>query len=178
MSHEIRTPLNIIVGYCDVIADQLAELGDHSQRSSLDAIGRACDRLTRTIDSILDISKIEAGAITVRPVSLEVALLLERLMQDFRVTAESKGITLSSAIETTGVSVVFDEYRLNQALTNLLDNAIKSPIAVRSRSACTAQPMAHLAWNCATPGSVSARNFWRSYSPGISVLILRFQLLL
>lgn len=125
MSHEIRTPLNIIVGYSDLIADHLAELGDRSQRSSLDAIGRACERLTRTIDSILDISKIEAGAITLRPVSLEITPLIERLMQDFRVTAQHKGITLSSAIETTGASVVFDEYCLNQALTNLLDNSIK-----------------------------------------------------
>jgi PAS domain S-box-containing protein len=125
MSHEIRTPLNIIVGYSQLIADHLAELGDRSQASSLDAIGRASERLTRTINSILDISKIEAGAITLQPVSLEIALLLERLMQDFRVTAENKGITLSSAIETTGVNVVFDEYCLSQALTNLLDNAIK-----------------------------------------------------
>jgi PAS domain S-box-containing protein len=125
MSHEIRTPLNIIVGYSQLIADHLAELGDRSQSSSLDAIGRASERLTRTINSILDISRIEAGAITLQPVSLEIALLLERLMQDFRVTAESKGITLSSAIETTGVNVVFDEYCLSQALTNLLDNAIK-----------------------------------------------------
>jgi PAS domain S-box-containing protein len=125
MSHEIRTPLNIIVGYSDLIADHLAEQGDTSQRSSLDAIGRGCERLARTIDSILDISKIEAGAITLRPVSLEMAPLLERLMQDFRVTAERKGIALSSAIETTGATVVFDEYCLNQALTNLLDNAIK-----------------------------------------------------
>ena len=46
-------------------------------------------------------------------------------MQDFRITAERKGITLSSAIETTDAGVVFDEYCLNQALTNLLDNAIK-----------------------------------------------------
>ena len=125
MSHEIRTPLNIIVGYSQLITDHLAELGDSTQRSSLDAIGRASERLTRTINSILDISKIEAGAITLQPVSLEIALLLERLMQDFRVTAESQGITLSSALETTGVNVVFDEYCLSQALTNLLDNAIK-----------------------------------------------------
>jgi PAS domain S-box-containing protein len=125
MSHEIRTPLNVIVGHCDLITDHLLEQGDKSQRSSLDAIGRGCERLTRTINSILDISKIEAGAITLRPVSLEIALLLERLVHDFRVTAERKGITLSSAIETTGVNVLFDEYYLNQALTNLLDNAIK-----------------------------------------------------
>jgi PAS domain S-box-containing protein len=125
MSHEIRTPLNIIVGYSDLIADHLAELGDRSQRSSLDAIGRACERLTRTIDSILDISKIDAGAITLRPVSLEIAPLAERLVRDFRIAAKRKGITLSSAIETTDAGVVFDEHCLNQALTNLLDNAIK-----------------------------------------------------
>jgi PAS domain S-box-containing protein len=125
MSHEIRTPLNIIVGYCDVIADHLAELNDHSQRASLEAIARGCERLTRTIDSILDISKIEVGAITLRPVSLELGSLIERLIQDFRIAAERKGITLSSAIETTEAGVVFDEYCLNQALTNLLDNAIK-----------------------------------------------------
>jgi PAS domain S-box-containing protein len=125
MSHEIRTPLNVIVGYCDLIADHLLEQGDGSQRSSLDAIGRGSERLTRTIDSILDLSKIEAGAITLRPVSSEIAPLVERLVQDFRIAAERKGITLSSVIETTDSSVVFDEHCLNQALTNLLDNAIK-----------------------------------------------------
>jgi signal transduction histidine kinase/CheY-like chemotaxis protein len=125
MSHEIRTPLNVIVGYCDLIADHLLERGDQSQRSSLDAIARGSERLTRTIDSILDLSKIEAGAITLRPVSSEIAPLVERLVRDFRITAECKGIALSSAIETTDASVVFDEYCLNQALTNLLDNAIK-----------------------------------------------------
>jgi len=125
ISHEIRTPLNVIVGYCDLIADHLLERGDQSQRSSLDAIARGSERLTRTIDSILDLSKIEAGAITLRPVSSEIAPLVERLVRDFRITAECKGIALSSAIETTDASVVFDEYCLNQALTNLLDNAIK-----------------------------------------------------
>jgi hypothetical protein len=164
MSHEIRTPLNIIVGYCDLIADHLAELGDHSQRSSLEAVARASERLTRTIDGMLDISKIESGAMTLRPVSSQIAPLVERLLHDFRIPAERKGITLSSAIETTDASVVFDKYCLNQRSQICSTTPSSSPIGVLLRCACTARPTAHSAWNCMTPGSVSARSFCRGYS--------------
>ncbi len=124
-SHEIRTPLNIITGYTELIAEYLAERNDESVKDYVKGIQRACARLLRTIGNILDISKIETDAFSLVPVRLEIGLLLERLLADFRLIAERKGIALTCTIDAPGASVVFDEYCLTQALTNLLDNAIK-----------------------------------------------------
>jgi PAS domain S-box-containing protein len=125
MSHEIRTPLNVIAGYADLVGEHLAEHNDESQKDFVEGIQRACSRLSRTIDNILDISKIEAGAFNLAPAKLEIDRLLEHLLTDFRVIAERKGIALTCTIDTPGAAVVFDEYCLTQALTNLLDNALK-----------------------------------------------------
>jgi signal transduction histidine kinase len=91
----------------------------------VEGIQRACSRLSRTIDNILDISKIEAGAFDLALTQLEIGRLLERLLADFRVVAEGKGIALTYKIDTPGAIIVFDEYCLTQALINLLDNALK-----------------------------------------------------
>jgi signal transduction histidine kinase len=91
----------------------------------VEAIQRACSRLTRTIDNILDISGIEAGAFNLVPTRLEIGPLLEHLLVDFRLVADRKGITLTCTIDTPGAAVLFDEYCLTQALANLLDNALK-----------------------------------------------------
>ena len=124
-SHEIRTPLNIITGYVDLIGEHLAAQNDESLKEYMEGTRRACARLLRTIGNMLDISKIEAGALDLAPTQLEIGPWLERLLADFRAMAEQKGIALTCTIEAPDASVVFDEYCLTQALTNLLDNAIK-----------------------------------------------------
>jgi two-component system, sensor histidine kinase and response regulator len=125
VSHEIRTPLNVITGYTELIGEHLAEQKDESLKDYAEGTQRACARLLRTIGNILDISKIETGAFNLVPTRLEIGPLLERLLADFRLMAERKGIALTHTIDTPGASVVFDEYCLTQALTNLLDNALK-----------------------------------------------------
>jgi PAS domain S-box-containing protein len=125
VSHEIRTPLNIITGYIELIEEHLAERNDESIKEFAEGIQRASARLLRTIGDILDISKIESGGFSLAPTRLEIGPLLERFLVDFRVTADRKGIALTCTIEVPGASVVFDEYCLTQALTNLLDNSIK-----------------------------------------------------
>ncbi len=124
-SHEIRTPLNIITGYVDLIGEHLAAQNDESLKEYIEGTRRACTRLLRTIGNMLDISKIEAGALDLAPTQLEIGPWLKRLLADFRAMAEQKGIALTCTIEAPDASVVFDEYCLTQALTNLLDNAIK-----------------------------------------------------
>ena len=124
-SHEIRTPLNIITGYVDLIGEHLAAQNDESLKEYMEGTRRACSRLLRTIGNMLDISKIEAGALDLAPTQLEIGPWLKRLLADFRAMAEQKGIALTCTIEAPDASVVFDEYCLTQALTNLLDNAIK-----------------------------------------------------
>jgi signal transduction histidine kinase len=124
-SHEIRAPLQVVIGSIELIGDHLAEQNDESQKDHTEGAERACVRLLRTIDNILDISKIEAGAFNLVPTQLEIGPWLERLLADFRFIAERKGIALTCTIDEPNARVVFDEYCLTQALTNLLDNAIK-----------------------------------------------------
>ena len=123
MSHEIRTPLNVILGYNSIIADEIAVTGD--QQQMLQAIERAGRRLEQTIASILDISRLEAGAFKVSPELVTIADVVERQIKDFHPLAQRKGLTISHQIDEPGAVVTFDRYCLDHALMNLLANAIK-----------------------------------------------------
>ncbi|HLX38831.1 MAG TPA: ATP-binding protein, partial [Candidatus Binataceae bacterium] len=82
-------------------------------------------RLNRTIQGILDFSKIEARAFELRPQSVKLATMLERHVEDLRILAEQKGLRVRCVIDDAKATVLFDEYCLSGALTNLLQNAIK-----------------------------------------------------
>ncbi|MEA2625397.1 MAG: two-component system, sensor histidine kinase and response regulator [Candidatus Binatota bacterium] len=125
MSHEIRTPLNIILGYNSLIAEHFSEQGDDSQQPVLDSIARAGKRLMDTIHDILDLSQMEANSFSVQAVPIALPELVERQVQDFRVLADGKGLRLSCSIEEPKANVWFDQYCISNALTNLLQNAIK-----------------------------------------------------
>ena len=125
MSHEIRTPLNILLGYSELIATHLEEIGDNSQKDFRDGIVRAGHRLMATIEAILDFSRIEAGAFEISPTSLELRPLIEKHLRDLEPLAGAKGLSLSLTVDAPHTRVVFDEYCLSSALLNLLQNAIK-----------------------------------------------------
>src|SRR5207302_7644912 len=78
-----------------------------------------------TVGAILDLSRIETGAFELRPTVLTPALLVEKLVGDFQVLADEKGLSLSCQIDETSATVIFDEYCLTSALSNLLQNALK-----------------------------------------------------
>jgi signal transduction histidine kinase len=125
MSHEIRTPLNVVIGYTDLLSAQIPAEGNGEVQENLDAIRRAGRRLIRTIQGILDFSKIEAHSFDLRPETLQLGKTLERHVQDMRVLAERKSLELICSVEEPRATVLFDEYCLSGALTNLLQNAIK-----------------------------------------------------
>ena len=125
MSHEIRTPLNVVLGYTDVLADEIDAQDNQDMKDHLDAIRRAGRRLNRTIQGILDFSKIEARAFELRPQSVTLATMLERHVEDIRILAEQKNLRIKCVIDEPKATVLFDEYCLSGALTNLLQNAIK-----------------------------------------------------
>ncbi len=125
MSHEIRTPLNVVLGYTDVLADEIDAQENEEMKEHLDAIRRAGRRLNRTIQGILDFSKIEARAFELRPQAVRLATMLERHVDDIRILAEQKNLRLRCVIDDPRGTVLFDEYCLSGALTNLLQNAIK-----------------------------------------------------
>jgi signal transduction histidine kinase len=125
VTHEIHTPLNIILGYADLMAERLTELGDARATDYADPVRRAGRRLLDTVGSILEISKIESGAYRLDPKPIMLAEFVERLVGEFRVLAERKGLALRAEIDEPRTLVTFDEGCLANALTNLLQNAIK-----------------------------------------------------
>ena len=124
MSHEIRTPLGAIIGFAELLKepDLLPEL----HRQYLDVIARSGNALTVLIDDILDLSKVEAGCLTVEKISLSVNDLLSDIVSLFSEKTRMKGIQLSVE-KTTDVPdrIMSDPSRLRQILINIVGNAVK-----------------------------------------------------
>ncbi|MCX6317791.1 MAG: PAS domain S-box protein [Bacteroidetes bacterium] len=124
MSHEIRTPMNAIIG----MGSQLSRTSlSEQQRFYLKAINSAADNLLIIINDILDLSKIEAGKLSIEKIGFEPRKVMEHAMQVLMYKAEEKGIGLTYSFcdaRLAGV-LVGDPYRINQVLLNLISNAIK-----------------------------------------------------
>jgi signal transduction histidine kinase len=126
MSHELRTPLNAIVGFSEVMKDGL--LGPVTPRPYAEYVRHiwvAASHLTDIIGNILDLSKIDAGKVTVEKSLVavpETILLVCGMMHD---KASKRGIVLTQDIEPGIDSIVTDAVKLRQILLNLLSNAIK-----------------------------------------------------
>jgi PAS domain S-box-containing protein len=124
MSHEIHTPLNIMLGYADLMAERLAELG-YDCESYAEPIRRAGKRLLDTIGAILEVSRLEAGNYKLEQHQFDLTDFVNRLFQEFRILAANKGLDLRLDTDTLHAIVRFDERCLSNAVTNLLQNAIK-----------------------------------------------------
>ncbi len=124
VSHELKTPLISIKGYGELLYDEkIGSLMDE-QKKSLEAIIRNADRLTRLIDSILFISKLQAGKIEFRFVPLDMDEIVRMCVSDFKSMMDKKQITFEKDIPEIS-RVKGDKDRFVEVITNLLDNAIK-----------------------------------------------------
>ena len=140
ISHEIRTPMNAIIGFADLLAE---EIPDDRQRQQADVIARSGKSLLRLINDLLDLSKIEAGKLEIHPDICSPVRLLEEVRQVFALSAGEKGIELVvSADGSLPAGLRLDEGRARQILVNLVGNAIKFTDAgsVAVRAACVRPP--------------------------------------
>lgn len=122
-SHELRTPLTVLQGELEAIADKGQTLPEEIK----DTIGSALEetqRLSKIVESLLAISRLEAGEARVQPVRLDFAELARTTSDQMRLLAEEKHISMSCN-GTGPVEVEADPSRLKQVVVNLLDNAIK-----------------------------------------------------
>jgi signal transduction histidine kinase/CheY-like chemotaxis protein len=125
MSHELRTPLNAIIGFSELLTDPdpeglepetIAEYGDHIHASGL--------HLLELINEVLDLARVEAGRLELRPVVFDLNGLLQQTVATIQPLAERKH--LSVKIEgDENVQLVADPARMRQVVFNLLSNAIK-----------------------------------------------------
>ena len=125
MSHEIRTPMNAIMGFAEFI--QEPGISNEKLKRYVQIINTSCQELLTVISNILDISKIEAGQITMDSESIEINKLLKELLLFYKKSVELKNIRLICTCEFPKeiIKVRSDANRLKQILCNLLDNALK-----------------------------------------------------
>lgn len=123
MSHEIRTPMNVIMGFAELLKQQLQDKKSVEYLSGIEASARS---LLILINDILDLSKIEAERIDIRHEPVSPYSLLNEISRIFTSTLRQKGVAFNLKIEA-GVpgKLLLDEVRLRQILFNLIGNAVK-----------------------------------------------------
>ena len=123
MSHEIRTPMTAILGFTDILLDDLKET---ETIAAAQTIKRNGEQLLRLINDILDISKIEAGKMEVEMMNWSPGQIVAEVVSLMHVRADAKGLTLGDEIEgSLPETIMTDPVRLRQILVNLVGNAIK-----------------------------------------------------
>jgi two-component system cell cycle sensor histidine kinase PleC len=140
MSHELRTPLNAIIGFSEIMTQELfGPLGARTYRGYANDILASGQHLLALINDVLDMSKIEAGKMTLHRERLDVEALAEEALRLVRNRAENSGLMLIADVGEDLPEVEADARALKQILLNLLSNAVKftpagGRIAVRARA--------------------------------------------
>lgn len=126
MSHELRTPLNAVIGFADIIAQQLfGPVGSDRYREYATLIRMSGAHLLEIISDILDLAKVEANRVVLDEREVDIPGLLPICATLVAGRAEQAGVRVSVDLATDLPSVFADELRLKQIVLNLLSNAVK-----------------------------------------------------
>jgi two-component system cell cycle sensor histidine kinase PleC len=139
MSHELRTPLNAVIGFAEIIRDEmLGPVGQARYRGYADDIATAGQHLLALINDVLDLSKVEAGKLAVAAEAIEPGPLVEACL---RLVAGPAAERIDVALPPRGCTIHGDARLVRQMIVNLLSNALKfTPAPGRVRLAIDAVP--------------------------------------
>ena len=124
MSHELRTPLNAIIGFSDMLHTQTVTSAEKVTQYS-GYIKQAAEHLLALINGILDVSKIQAGKLSVDREPIDLSPIMTACLLIIEAKAREKGITVETSVPTGLPRILGDPLRLKQILINLLGNAVK-----------------------------------------------------
>jgi signal transduction histidine kinase len=125
VSHELRTPLTSIMGYSEMLAEGIAGPLNPEQAEFIQTIRTKSEQLLGLIMSLLDLSKLESGTMTVRKSELGIGSVLEEVVSTLAPHAAKKKITLGAEVPADIPTVYGDPDRLRQVFINLAENALK-----------------------------------------------------
>lgn len=128
MSHELRTPLNVVIGYSDMLAEDVESSKPDQLKSDLGRIQESGRHLLRLINELLDFSRMEAGEMSLNKEPFRIDILVRELTQTMEKEAERNGNALVFEDRTDapeGLTLLTDPTRYRQCLYNLLSNACK-----------------------------------------------------
>jgi signal transduction histidine kinase/CheY-like chemotaxis protein len=125
MSHELRTPLNAILGFSELLSDDVTGRFDEAtRRRYLEQIHSSGKHLLQLINDILDLSKVEAGQVTLHLQPVEITTVIDEIRATVEPLARTKSITLETSASGE-LRMVADSSKVTQMLLNLVSNAIK-----------------------------------------------------
>ena len=124
MSHELRTPLHTIIGFTELLSEELEGPLNEKQQRFMGHIHQDSLHLLDLINDILDISKIESGHLELRREIFDVAAVLEETLSSLRPQSVAKSIKIETRL-TINAAILADRLRVKQILFNLLSNALK-----------------------------------------------------
>lgn len=125
MSHELRTPLNVIIGFSELLADEVPGKVNREQKQCLSEIMNSGHNLLGLINDILDLSRIESGKMELKLRNVSLFAIIESLKSELMPILAQKKQDLAIKVATGLPFVRADKARVKQLLTNLLSNSIK-----------------------------------------------------
>lgn len=123
VSHDLRNPLGVVAAAADLLLE--LPLDEPERRRQAEIIRRSADRMGRLVENLLDMARLEAGALVVRPAAQGAADILAEVEAYFAPQARARGVALQVEVGPSVPPVLADPDRVQQALANLVANALK-----------------------------------------------------
>ena len=124
VSHELRTPIAMVQGYSEAIVDDIAQTSEEKKEMATVIYDESL-RMSRLVNELLDLAKMESGHFNLTIEEVEIEPFLNRIHRKFQGLAKEQNIALVFNIESQEPIYSFDSDRIEQVLTNLIDNAIR-----------------------------------------------------